>query len=350
MNEFYVMKACVLDEHGGREKLQIRDVPDPVPGPGQVLVRVRAVALNHLDIWVREGLANLKLTYPHILGSDIAGTIEDWGPGVDDLETGARVMLQPAISCERCPACLAGRDNLCRSYAILGENTRGGYAQLIVVPRSSLLPLPGRLGFEEAACIPLTFQTAWQMAVRRAGVGAGQTVLIHGAGSGVTVAAVQICKVLGATVIVTSRSEAKLERILELGADHAIPADRVKVSAEVKKLTGGRGVDVILDHVGAPLWTENLRSVAWGGTIATCGATGGFEVGLDLRQVFFRQITLVGSTMGRKGDLFEVLPLVESGRLRPVLDRLYPLEQAAEAHGRLEAGDQFGKIVLGIDN
>jgi NADPH:quinone reductase-like Zn-dependent oxidoreductase len=340
------MKACVLDEHGGREKLQIRDVPDPEPGPGQVLVRVRAVALNHLDIWVREGLPHLELDYPHILGSDIAGEVQGWGPGVTGLQTGQRVLLQPAVSCEQCPACLSGRDNLCRDYAILGENTRGGCAELIAVPRSSILPYPGDLAFEQAACIPLTFQTAWQMAVRRAGVKAGQTVLIHGAGSGVTVAAVQICKVLGARVIATSRSADKLERIAALGADHTILSTEQKVSTEVRTLTGGRGVDVILDHVGEPLWSENLRSLAWGGTIATCGATGGARITVDLRQVFFKQIALCGSTMGRKGDLLEVLPLVEQGRLGPVLDRTYPLEQVAEAHARLEAGEQFGKIVL----
>jgi NADPH:quinone reductase-like Zn-dependent oxidoreductase len=344
------MKACVLDEHGGREKLQIRDVPAPEPGPGQVLVRVRAVALNHLDIWVREGLPHLRLEYPHILGSDIAGVIEGWGPGVEDLEMGTRVLLQPAVSCERCSSCLSGRDNHCRSYAILGENTRGGYAELIAVPRSSLLPYPEPLGFEEAACIPLTFQTAWQMAVRRAGVRAGQHVLVHGAGSGVTVAAVQICKLLGATVTVTSTSEAKLERIAELGADHLILSTRDRVSSRVKKLTDGRGVDVVLDHVGGPLFEESLRSLAWGGTIATCGATAGHAAEVDLRQVFFKQISIVGSTMGRKGDLFEVLPHVRSGRMRPVLDEVFALDDAARAHERLEAGRQFGKIVLKVDS
>lgn len=344
------MKACVLDEHGGREKLEIREIPTPEPGPGHVLVRVRAVALNHLDIWVREGLDHLRLEYPHILGSDIAGVIEGWGPGVDGLDKGSKVLLQPAISCEQCAACMSGRDNLCPRYAILGENTPGGYAQFIVVPRSSLLPYPEPLPFEEAACIPLTFQTAWQMAVRRARVRAGQHVLVHGAGSGVTVAAVQVCKVLGATVIVTSTSGAKLERIRELGADHTILSTEQKVSAEVKRLTGGRGADVILDHVGSPLWKENLGSVAWGGTIATCGATGGHDVSVDLRLVFFKQISLVGSTMGRKGDLFDVLPLVATGRLRPVLDEVFPLEEAARAHERLEAGEQFGKIVLSVDS
>ncbi len=340
------MKAVVLHEHGDRNKLLLEDIPDPVPCPGQVLVRVRAVALNHLDIWVRQGLPHLKLEYPHILGSDIAGTVEGWGPGVKGIEKGAKVLLQPAISCGHCRACLEGRDNLCRSYAILGENTRGGYAELIAVPRSSILPFPEPMPFEEASCIPLTFQTAWQMAVRRARVRAGQTVLIHGAGSGVTIAAVQICKVLGATVVVTSTSAAKLERVAALGADHVILSTEKKVSAEVKRITGGAGVDAVLDHVGKPMWAENLASVRWGGTIATCGATGGAEVGFDLRQVFFKQIRIAGSTMGRRGDLFEVLGLMAAGRMRPVVDRVFPLAEAAAAHERLEAGVQFGKIVL----
>jgi len=342
------MKACVIAEHGGRDRLEIAEIPTPEPRAGQVLVRIRAVALNHLDIWVREGLPHLRLEYLHILGSDIAGEVDGWGEGVDDLEKGQKVLLQPALSCERCEACLGGRDNLCRSYAILGENTRGGYAEHIAVPRSSILPYPEGLEWHEAACIPLTFQTAWQMVVRRAGVRAGQTVLVHGAGSGVTVAAVQICKVLGARVIVTSTSGEKLERIRDLGADHVVLSTEQSVSGEVKRITGGRGVDAVLDHVGAPLWKENLKSVAWGGTIATCGATGGAVVDVDMRQIFFKQIALVGSTMGRKSDLHEVLRLVARGRLRPVLDRVYDLDDAAAAHERIEAGEQFGKIVLAV--
>jgi NADPH:quinone reductase-like Zn-dependent oxidoreductase len=244
---------------------------------------------------------------------------------------------------------MSGRDNLCRNYAILGENTRGGYAEFIVVPASSILPFPEGMDFEHAACLPLTFQTAWQLAVRRARVKAGQSVLIHGAGSGVTVAAVQICKVLGAVVIVTSTKADKLHKIAALGADHTILSTEQDVAREVKKLTGGRGVDVILDHVGAPMFEQNLRSVAWGGTIATCGATGGFDAMLDLRQIFFKQIGIVGSTMGSKADLWEVLRLVQRGEIVPVLDRVFPLAEAASAHEYLEQGAQFGKVVLRID-
>lgn len=344
-----VMKAVVLHEHGGRERLTLENIPDPEPGPGQVRVRVRAVALNHLDIWVREGLPHLRLAYPHILGSDVAGEVDLAGPGVEDLERGRRVLLQPAVSCGHCEQCLSGGDNLCHDYAILGENTRGGYAEYIVVPRESILPHPEGMEPEQAACIPLTFQTAWQMAVRRAGVCAGQTVVVHGAGSGVTVAAVQICKVLGARVIATSTAGWKLERIRELGADDTILSTEQDVGRRVRELTDGRGADVVLEHVGTPMWKHDLRAVRWGGTIAVCGATGGHGVELDLRQVFFKQIALVGSTMGSRADLWQVLRLVERGRLRPVVDRVLPLEDAARAHEHLEGSGQFGKVVLRVD-
>jgi len=340
------MKATVLYRHGGPEVLEYKDVPDPEAGPGEVLVRVKAVALNHLDIWVRGGLPHLKISYPHLLGSDIAGVVEGLGPGVGDLETGQKVLLQPARSCGHCHACLEGRDNFCREYAILGENTGGGYGELICVPRSSILPYPGHLDFEEAACIPLTFQTAWQMVVKRAAVKAGEAVLLNGAGSGVTIAAVQIVKLCGGLAIVSSRSDEKLEKIRTFGADHCINSGREKVSAEVKRITSGRGVDVIVDHVGEALWKENMKALAWGGRYVTCGATAGHEIKADLRQIFFKQLSILGSTMGSRGDLWDVMGHVNRGVLKPARDMTLPLKDAAEAHGRLEKGLQFGKIVL----
>jgi NADPH:quinone reductase-like Zn-dependent oxidoreductase len=340
------MKATVLFKHGGPEVLEYTDIPDPKPGPGEVLVRVKAVALNHLDIWVRAGLPHLKISYPHLLGSDIAGVVEALGPGVGDLAPGAKVLLQPALSCGRCQACLSGRDNFCKQYAILGENTSGGYGELIAVPRSSILPYPEPMSFEEAACIPLTFQTAWQMVVRRAEVRPGEVVLLSGAGSGVTIAAAQIVKLLGGVAVVTSTSDEKLDKIRAIGADHVINSRSGSISAEVKRITAGRGVEVIVDHVGSALWAENMKSLTWGGRFVTCGATSGPEVKIDLRQVFFKQIRILGSTMGSKADLWEVMKHVAAGRLRPVLDRTYALGEAREAHRTLENGQQFGKIVL----
>jgi NADPH:quinone reductase-like Zn-dependent oxidoreductase len=340
------MKATVLYKHGGPEVLEYRDIPDPEAGPGEVLVRVKAVALNHLDIWVRGGLPHLKISYPHLLGSDIAGLVENPGPGVDDLDRGQKVLLQPARSCGHCHACLAGRDNFCRQYAILGENTGGGYGELISVPRSSILPYPEPMGFEEAACIPLTFQTAWQMVVKRAAVRPGETVLLGGAGSGVTIAAVQIVKLLGATAVVSSTSDEKLEKIRAFGADHCINSGKGSLSGEVKRITSGRGVDVVVDHVGQALWKENMKALAWGGRFVTCGATSGHEISLDMRQVFFKQMSILGSTMGSRADLWDVMSHVRSGALKPARDMTFPLKDAAEAHRRLERGLQFGKIVL----
>lgn len=340
------MKATIINASGGPDVLEYRDIPDPETKPCEVLVRVKAVALNHLDIWVRNGLPHLKVSYPHLLGSDIAGVVEGVGEGVADIEKGTKVLLQPAKSCGHCRACLDGRDNFCRHYAILGENTTGGYAEYISVPRSSILPYPRHLSFEEAACLPLTFQTAWQMVVRRARVAPGEKVLIGGAGSGVTIAAVQISKLFGGELIVTSTSDEKLEKIKELGADHVINSKESRISAEVKRITGGRGVDVVVDHVGGALWGENIRSLSWGGRFVTCGATAGAEINIDLRQVFFKQLSILGSTMGSRVDLWDVMKHVSDKKLKPVKDRTFALKDAADAHRRLEKGEQFGKIVL----
>lgn len=340
------MKATVLYKHGGPEVLEYRDIPDPEIRPGEVLVRVKAVALNHLDVWVRGGLPHLKISYPHLLGSDVSGVVEATGPGVSDLEKGRKVLLQPARSCGHCHACLDGRDNFCRDYAILGENTGGGYGELIGVPRSSILPYPDSLGFEDAACIPLTFQTAWQMVVKRASVRPGETVLLNAAGSGVTIAAVQIVKLFGGVAVVTSTSDEKLEKIRAYGADHCINSSSASVSAEVKRITAGRGVEVVIDHVGQALWKENVKALAWGGRLVTCGATSGHEITADLRQVFFKQMSILGSTMGSRADLWDVLGHVGRGALKPARDMTFALKDAAEAHRRLEKGLQFGKIVL----
>lgn len=340
------MKAVVLHRHGGPEVLEQAELPDPRPGCGEVLVRVKAVALNRLDLWVRGGLPNLKLEYPHILGSDIAGVVEALGDGVTGVEVGSKVLLQPAVSCGRCEACLSGRDNLCRKYAILGENTRGGYAELLAVPVSSLLPYPEPLPFEQAACLPLTFMTAWQMVVRKANVRPGEWVLVQAGGSGVGSAAIQICKLLGATVVTTVGSPDKADKARALGADHVIDYQAQDFVAEVRRLTGRRGVDVVVEHVGPATMAGSLRSLTWGGRLAICGSTTGPTAEINLTEVFFRQLQILGSTMGSKADLFAVLEHVRAGKLRPVFDAALPLARAREAHERLASRGPFGKLVL----
>lgn len=342
------MEAVVLREHGGPEVLQRETIQRPEPGPGQVRVAIKAVALNHLDIWVRRGGPAFHLEYPHRLGSDVAGVIDAFGPGVapGGLAVGDRVVLNPGLSCSRCRSCLSGADNLCPEYRILGENAQGGYAEYLVVPVQNLAPYPGGLSYEQAASVLLPFLTAWQMLVRKAQVRPGEVVLVHGAGSGVGVAAVQICKLLGARVIATAGSEDKLSQARALGADHTIDYLNGDFVAEVRGLTLKRGVDVVFEHVGGETFARSIKVTRNGGRIVTCGATSGFTPAIDLRHVFFRQIQILGSTMGSKGDLFEVLEHVAGGRLRPVIHTVMPLADAAGAHRMLEARQAFGKIVL----
>jgi NADPH:quinone reductase-like Zn-dependent oxidoreductase len=341
------MKAIVLREHGGPEVLHEEELPDLVPGPGEVRIRVAACALNHLDVWVRKGLPGLKRPYPFILGSDVAGTIDALGPGVRGAKEGDEIVVNPGISCGHCRECLAGHDNLCREYGILGEHRDGGYATQLVVPAANLLPAPQRLSPVERAAFPLTFLTAWQMLVHKARVRPGELVLVHAAGSGVGVAAIQIAKLHGADVIATASTDEKLGRARELGADHTVLSTG-DVLETVKRVTGKRGVDIVVEHTGAATWPTSILATARGGRIVTCGATSGYDAKTDLRHVFYRQIAIFGSTMGSKGDLFPLLDHVAAGRLRPVLDATYPLSSAKEAHLRLENRAQFGKIVLEV--
>lgn len=338
--------AIVLDRHGGPEVLEARELDVPTPGPGQVRVRVRAVALNHLDLWVRRGLPNLKLSYPHRLGSDVAGEVESVGAGVEDVTVGQKVLVAPGVSCGRCEACQSGHDNLCPRYAILGENTNGGYAQLLTVPAVNLLPYPSSLDWAHAAALPLTFLTAWQMVVERAKVRPGELVLVQGAGSGVGVAAIQLAKLYGARVWATAGSEAKCRRARELGAEECFDYSKQDFLAEVRTRTHKRGVDVVLEHVGGETFTKSLQAVGRGGRVVTCGATSGFKPEVDLRQIFFRNVQVLGSTMGPRSALFELVRHVERGVLKPVVDRVLPLTQAREAHEVLEARQAFGKVVL----
>jgi NADPH:quinone reductase-like Zn-dependent oxidoreductase len=340
------MRAVTLRSHGGPEVLTLEELPSPTAGPGQVRVRVAAVAMNHLDVWVRKGLPHLKHEYPFILGADVAGTIDQVGAGVSGVKEGDEIVVNPGHSCGRCKECLSGRDNLCRWYRLMGEDTSGGYAEQIVVPAQNVVPRPKGVSVEQAAAVPVTFLTAWQMLTRKAPVKPGDDVLVIAAGSGVGVAAVQIAKMHGARVIATASSDDKLARARTLGADEVINHKTQDLVGEVKRLTGKRGVDIIFEHVGAEVWPKLILSAARGGRIVTCGATSGFDAKTDLRHVFFRQLEILGSTMGGKGDLFPILDHVGAGRLVPVVDKIMPLEAAQDAHRLLEGRAIFGKIVL----
>jgi len=335
----------VLREHGGPEVLQLEQLAVPEPGPGEVRVRVHAVALNHLDVWTRRGGPAFKVEFPHRLGADIAGVVDALGAGAS-ATVGAKVVVQPGVSCGRCAACLGGHDNLCRRYSILGEHRQGGYAEYVVVPEVNLAPYPERLDFSQAAAVILPFLTAWQMVVHKARVVPGDVVLVHGAGSGIGVAAIQIAKLHGARVIATAGTDDKAARARALGADVAINYVTTDFAAEVRALTDKRGVDAVIEHVGGNVFAASIRAVRNGGRIVTCGATAGFHPAIDLRHIFFRQIEVLGSTMGSKADLLAVLSHVAAGRLAPVVDRVMPLAEAAEAHRLLENRAAFGKLVL----
>ena len=342
------MKAIQFQQHGGPEVLKYVDAPDPIIRANEVLVHVRACALNRLDLWVRQGLPNVSIPLPHIPGSDVAGEIAQVGADVTTVCIGQKVVLAPGVTCGKCAACLAGLDNRCRQFTNLGYMIDGGCAEFVRVPEVNCLPHPENLSFEQAATIPLVFQTAWHMLVARAEVQPGEDVLILGAGSGVGSAAIQIAKFLGAQVIATAGTDEKLAKARELGADHLIHHKSKKIREEVRRITNKRGVDVVFEHVGTATWDDSLASLAASGRLVTCGATTGFDAKVDLRFLFSRQLSLLGSYMGTKNDLRTVMKLVAAGRLKPVVDRAFPLSEAAAAHTYLESGAQFGKVVLTV--
>jgi len=340
------MKAVRFHEHGGVENLIYEEAPDPSIRGDEVLVRVRACALNHLDIWVRNGIPGVKIPLPHILGSDIAGEVAQVGDLVTRVKGGERVLIAPGFSCGQCLPCLSGRDNLCRQYTIIGYRTDGGYAEYVKIPEVNVIPIPGSLSFEEAAAIPLVFLTAWHMLVTRAGIRPGDEVLVIAAGSGVGSAAIQIAKLFGARVIATAGSDEKLAKAKALGADEVINHSTQDLAQEVRRLTDKRGVDIIFEHVGSVVWERCLVSLAHGGRLVTCGATSGYEGRTDIRYLFSRQLSLLGSYMGSKGELLELLRFFPQGRLRAVVDRTLPLQEAREAHRLMEERRHFGKLVL----
>jgi NADPH:quinone reductase-like Zn-dependent oxidoreductase len=340
------MKAVVFRNHGGPEVLEVVELPRPSAGPGEVLLRVKACALNHLDLWARRGLP-VSIPMPHIGGCDVAGVVEETGPGVLHVEPGATVLVAPGQSCGRCRWCGYGEDSLCPEFRIFGFQTQGGFAEYTVAEARHLVPIATEIwSFEEWAAVPLVFLTAWHMLVKRAAVQPGELVLVHAAGSGVGTAAIQIAKLLGATVIATAGSEEKLSKARQLGADYALNYRTEQVVEVIFELTDGEGVDVIVDHVGQALWRESLRCLGKNGRLVTCGATSGFEVQLDLRFVFTRQLVVSGAYMGGRGELLDVLRLVEQRALLPVVDRVYPLDRLAEAQQAMENRQVFGKLVV----
>src|ERR1700683_3057135 len=338
------MKAVRIHEFGGPEVLRYEDIPDAQPRKDQILVRIKACALNHLDIWVRKGLPGVKL--PHILGSDIAGEIVAVGEYVTGFTPGQRVLLAPMHFCNHCAKCVAGLQNQCPAFTVLGNAVDGGDCERVAVPPVNVIPIPDSLDFNQAASVPLVFLTAWHMLVGRAGIRLGQTVLVLGAGSGVGIAAIQIAKLFHCRVITTARDDSKLAKGRELGADFGINHHQQKISEEVRKITNKEGVDIVVEHVGAATWDESVKSLKNAGTLVTCGATTGPNVALDLRHLFARQLTLLGSYMGTMGDLHEVLRHVFAGRLKPVVDRVFPLSELRAAHEYLEKSQMFGKIVV----
>lgn len=340
------MQAVIVPRHGGPEVLEIVRRPMPQAGPGQVLVEVRAAGMNHLDTWVRRGLPGITLPLPMIPGSDAAGVVAAVGAGVTGLATGDRVFVSPGYSCERCEECWSGREPLCRSYGLLGEHCDGTQAGFIALRASHVLPLPASLSFEEGAAFPLTFLTAWHMLVARAAVRPGDDVLVHAGGSGVGTAAIQIARLHGARVIATVGSDGKVEKAKRLGADIVINHRTTDLPGAVKQATGKRGVDIVVDSIGEETWETSLQALARGGRLVTCGATSGYRATTDLRFVFFKGLSILGSTMGSRAELVRIARLVGEGRLRPVIDRVLPLERVADGHRAMAERSLFGKIVL----
>jgi NADPH:quinone reductase-like Zn-dependent oxidoreductase len=344
------MKAVRFHQHGGPEVLRYEDAPEPELNPGEALIRVRACALNFLDVWERRGFEHITIPLPHISGSDVAGeVVQVAAPAPPDVAVGQRVMLQPGMSCGRCAACLSGKDNECPQFEVLGyRNHPGGYAEYVKVPLQNLVSIPDNMDFVRAAAFPLTFLTAWHMLMTRAQLKRGEDVLVLAAGSGVGQAAIQIAVLQGARVFTTAGSDEKVERARTSGASAVIHHHKQDVAQEIMRLTNRRGVDLVIEHVGNATWAKSVRSLARAGRLVTCGATTGFEVGLDLRALFAKQLSLFGSYVGPKGELLRVAQFFFAGELAPVIDRTFPLALAADAQRRLEASEHFGKIVLEV--
>jgi NADPH:quinone reductase-like Zn-dependent oxidoreductase len=338
------MKAAVFHEFGGADVLRIEEVQTPVVQPGEVLLRVKAASLNHLDIWTRKGLP-FPITMPHIGGSDVAGTVEAIGAGVDGVALGARVVVNPSISCGICAWCQAGEEPLCVDYRILGEHINGGFAEFVSVPAVNLFPIPDHVPMETAAAAPLVFLTAWRALATQGRVQKGSTVLVTGASGGVSTAAIQIAKHLGARVFALTTAD-NLEKVRALGADVVYDRNAGDFSRQIWKDTDKRGVDVVLDSVGEAIWTQCVRALARGGRLVSYGGTTGPRAEIDIRVLFWKQLQIIGTTMSNRREFEEAMQLVFSGALKPIVDSVMPLSEIRNAYERLERGDQFGKIVV----
>jgi len=340
------MKAVRFHQHGGPDVLKYEDAADPKIQVNEVLVRVKTCALNHLDLWLRVGLAAWKLPMPHIVGSDIAGEVVEIGALVTRVRPGDRVLLAPGISCGHCEACFKGLDSACRDYTLFGVLVDGGYAEYVRSPQVNVIPIPGDLSFDEAAAVPLVFVTAWHMLITRARLNPGEAVLVIGAGSGVGSAAIQLAKLMQARVIAVAGSDEKLDKARDLGADAVVNRKKQSIAEEVRRFTNKRGVDVVFEHVGAAVWEACFESLATYGRLVTCGTTSGPMVTLNMQALFGRQRTILGSFMGSKGELLEALKFIGQRKLKAVIDSAFPLSEAAAAQQKMESGDFFGKILL----
>jgi len=340
------MKASIITQHGDRTELKYQDIADPEVSMGEVIVKVKACAMNHLDIWVRGGLPGFRIPMPHVLGSDVAGVVAEVGPGVEGISEGDEVLVSPGISCGKCQECLSGQDNLCQSYHILGVITNGGYAEYTKVPAINIIPKPANIDFNEAASIPLVFMTAWHMLVSRAKIVAGEDVLVQAAGSGVGIAAIQIAKLFGCRVITTASAPEQLKLAEQLGADEVINYREKDFVKEVKKMTDNKGVGVVIDHIGGDTLEKALRALTKNGRLVTCGATSAPTITIDSRFLFMRHLNLLGSFMGTKAELRYQMQFFSNKKLKPVVDKTYSLQNASEAHQRMEERKNFGKIII----
>jgi NADPH:quinone reductase-like Zn-dependent oxidoreductase len=343
------MKAVQIHEHGGAETLRYEEAATPkLAAPAEVIVELKAAALNHIDLWTRRGLTGIKLEMPHILGGDGAGVVVETGAEVANVKKGDAVCLYPAVGCGQCEFCLTDRDFLCVYLRVLGERLNGTYAEYVKLPGQNCFPVPPGFSFEEAAAFPLVFITVWRMLVTNANLRPGEQILILGIGGGVATAALQIAKQIGAHAIVTSSSDEKLEAAKSWGADHGINYRKSDFVREVRALTEKRGVDVVVDCVGGEGWVKSLACLVKGGRLVTCGATAGSSPHTDLRRIFWNHLSIFGSTLGSREEFRQVVNFLCRSKIRPIIDQLFPLKEAGAAQQRLERGEQFGKIILQI--